>query len=204
MNNNHTLIGNRYKIVADLFTNIMDGRDDRVLTGWAGLSLVHGMKGLLEDNIDLRIGNVKEATQSIIDWWISRRIEVIVKNSRATVIIPIPDDDKLYIDIVGGNIDNARRVKRSGIVSYDIWKLLEIEIEKYRRYKRVKNIHTTVMILLNYYNILDKYTKKFVIEKLKSIGLNEIDESIMMCDNINGENQYLRDRFIAMCYELGL
>ena len=202
MNNNHTLIGNRYKIVADLFTTIMDGRDDRVLTGWAGLSLVHGMKGLLEDNIDLRIGNVKEATQSIIDWGISRRIEVIVKNSRATVIIP--DDDKLYIDIVGGNIDNARRVKRSGIVSYDIWKLLEIEIEKYRRYKRVKNIHTTVMILLNYYNILDKYTKKFVIEKLKSIGLNEIDESIMMCDNINGENQYLRDRFIAMCYELGL
>lgn len=198
--NNHTLTGNRYKIVADLFKTI--SRDDRVLTGWAGLSLVHGMKGLLEDRVDLRVGNVKEATQSIIDWGNSRRIGVSVKNNKVTVVIP--DDAKFYIDIVGGNIEWAHRVKRDGIISYDIWKLLEIELDKYKRYMRVKNIHTTIILLLNYYEVLDKYTKKFVIEKLKEIGLNEIDESIRMCDNIDGENQYLRDRFLAMCYELGL
>ena len=116
----------------------------------------------------------------------------------------IPDDAKFYIDIVGGKIELAHRVKRDGIISYDIWKLLEIELDKYKRYMRVKNIHTTIILLLNYYEVLDKYTKKFVIEKLKEIGLNEIDESIRMCDNIDGENQYIRDRFIAMCYELGL
>ena len=167
-----------------------------MLTGWAGLSLVHGMKGLLEDRVDLRVGNVKEVAQSIIDWGNSRRIGVSVKSNKVTVVIP--DDAKFYIDIVGGKIELAHRVKRDGIISYDIWKLLEIELDKYKRYMRVKNIHTTIILLLNYYEVLDKYTKKFVIEKLKEIGLNEIDESIRMCDNIDGENQYIRDRFIAM------